>query len=378
MSANRANFGGNDTVPVDSYEFGISPFGCYNMAGNVTEWCLNEMGGRYATTGGSWNDPEYMFHFYGPFPGFYFASSLGFRCVRNSPEAISDQGAMHIDLAEQTPSYSPVDEATFRSFLSHYKYDKKPLEAQIIETVETASWTREKIRFSGIGSDQIIAYLYLPKRATKPYQCINYIPGASIFYTQKVSEEAERALAPHVKSGRAVLAVAPWGALEREWPADYTRPKPNTVGFRELMVRHAIEFSIGLDYLSTRDDVDMAKLAYFGISRGAQRWLVHAAVETRYRSVILIGAGVFEYDQHKLPEVNPTNLVSYIKAPKLLLHGKYDEDSHLERNLRPLYNLLSEPKKLVLFETGHIPPLEVRVPVINQWLDETLGPIRFE
>lgn len=374
---NRANFGGKDTAPVNSHKFGISPYGCYNMAGNITEWCLNAMTGGYATTGGSFADPAYMFFYYGPFPGFFSSRSLGFRCVRNNVETATEQRAMYIDLEKRTPSYSPVDEGTFKSFLSHYKYDKKPLNAQIIETVETDSWIREKIQFAGVGSEQIIAYLFLPKRAAQPYQCINFIPSAGVFYT-RTSEGAERFLGPHIKSGRAVLAVVPWGAVERERGSDYTRPAMNTVGYRELIIRDATEFSIGLDYLSTRDDIDITKVAYLGASLGAQGWLIHAAVEERYRSVVLLGGGVFETDQKKLPEVNPINLVSYITPPKLLVHGKYDEDSRLETNLRPLYNLLSEPKKLVLVESGHIPPLEDRVPVINKWLDETLGPVKFE
>jgi len=52
----RANFNGKETEPVDKYEFGISAFGCYNMAGNVKEWCLNNSTNGYSITGGSWED----------------------------------------------------------------------------------------------------------------------------------------------------------------------------------------------------------------------------------------------------------------------------------------------------------------------------------
>ena len=43
----RANFNGKGTEPVNKYEFGISAFGCYNMAGNVKEWCLNNSSNGY-------------------------------------------------------------------------------------------------------------------------------------------------------------------------------------------------------------------------------------------------------------------------------------------------------------------------------------------
>ncbi|MFQ5823396.1 MAG: protein kinase [bacterium] len=376
----RANFNGKDTKPVDSYEFGISPYGCYNMVGNVKELCLNEIDGGYATTGGSWKDPNYVAYRYGVFPGFYASSSLGFRCVRNSAEATGDQGAMRIDLERRTPSYSPVDETSFKNFLSHYKYDKKPLNAQIIETIETVHWTREKVTIEGIRGDRIIAYLYLPKRATKPFQCINFVAGDDVFYARTTSEHTEWLLAPQMKSGRAVLAVVWWGALEREELGSDVlwRREINTVRYREGMVRSATEFSIGLDYLATRDDIDIDKLAFLGLSGGAHRGVIFPSVENRYRSVIFIGGGLTERDQQRLPEVNPINFVPHIKPPKLVLSGKHDEVLPVNTCVVPLYNLLSKPKQLTLTEGGHIPPLEERVPVINKWLDETLGPVKFE
>jgi len=39
--------GYNKTAPVYKYDRGISPYGCYNMAGNVSEWCFD------------WYDMEY-------------------------------------------------------------------------------------------------------------------------------------------------------------------------------------------------------------------------------------------------------------------------------------------------------------------------------
>ena len=87
----RANFEGSGPEPVDTYGFGIGSYGCYNMAGNVKEWCINAMGEGYAATGGSWEDPAYMFGHYGVFPGLYSSGSLGFRCVYNSGDKSNDQ-----------------------------------------------------------------------------------------------------------------------------------------------------------------------------------------------------------------------------------------------------------------------------------------------
>ncbi|UCE08175.1 MAG: SUMF1/EgtB/PvdO family nonheme iron enzyme, partial [bacterium] len=372
----RANFEGSGTKPVDSYEFGISPYGCYNMAGNIKEWCFNEMSGWYATTGGCWQDPIYTFSQYGLYPGIYTSNTLGFRCVCNFTDTCGDQGAMKINMKLRTPTYSPVDKAAFKSYPSHYNYDKKPLNAQVIEVKETVDWFREKVTFEGVNGDRIIAYLYLPRMVKKPYQCIISAPGGSVYYGTSIPVYTEWLFVPHIKSGRAVFAVVPKGAIERA--PNYVLPPINTVKYRDRIVFQAIEYSLGLDYLSTRYDIDMNKLAYIGVSGTAQLGPIFAAVENRYRSIILIGGGVAEYDIQKLPEVNPINFAPYIKPPKLLLNGKYDEVFSYQTQALPLFNLLSEPKKLVLFNSGHLPPLEERVPVINKWLDDTLGPVRYK
>lgn len=52
------SFGGH-TSPVNQYPHGVSPYGCYDMVGNVSEWCASwyfEMLGPRVIRGGSWNN----------------------------------------------------------------------------------------------------------------------------------------------------------------------------------------------------------------------------------------------------------------------------------------------------------------------------------
>ncbi|HSL82071.1 MAG TPA: SUMF1/EgtB/PvdO family nonheme iron enzyme, partial [Thermoanaerobaculia bacterium] len=71
----RANFGSAGTVPVDAHPFGISPYGAYAMAGNVKEWVANPFGPGRGATGGSWEDPMYLFSEVGALDPFFASES---------------------------------------------------------------------------------------------------------------------------------------------------------------------------------------------------------------------------------------------------------------------------------------------------------------
>ena len=372
----RANFSGKGTMPVDSFEFGISPYGCYNMAGNVAEWCLNAKGDGFFIAGGSWRDPPYLFGDYGVFPGFYSSNSLGFRCVLNSPRAKGDQGATHFPAGEESPAYAPTSEANFSSWLPHYRYDKTPLNATIEEVVETPEWRREKISYNGVQDARTWAYLFLPKSSKRPFQVINYIPGTSAFHSATIPQSVDYLALPHIKAGRAVFAVVLRGYVERKDPLYLPVRDGTSVRFRDQIVYWTTEIRRGLDYLETRPDIDAQKIALWNVSRSA--FVLVAAVEPRYRSVIFEGDGLPKEWLTFLPEANPIFFASHVRAPKLMLNGRYDEQWPFQSAVRPMYNLLREPKRLEVCNCGHIPPAEISAPIINSWLDKTLGPVKHE
>jgi eukaryotic-like serine/threonine-protein kinase len=370
----RANFDGTGTTPVGAYPFGLSAYGAYDMAGNVKEWLRNRSESGRAVTGGSWADPIYVFSEVGSMDARSAAETVGFRCARPAgADRAGAQGDGPLRLVVETPVYHPVDDATFGVLLSHYQYDTRPLDP-VVERLDLPAWTRERIQYDGPAGERVIAYLYLPKAGRPPYQTMVYVPNSTAFFGNHVGASAEDVLGPLVRAGRALFTVVMEGMTEREYPAGHEWPAPNSVAFRDQMVRRATELRLGLDYLETRHDIDAGALAYVGSSWGAGSRLLFAAVDDRFRATVLIGAGIDERVHPTLPEASNINFAPRIRGPKLVVNGAEDEEHPWRTRALPLWNLLSEPKELALFDgVGHLPPAELRIPAIRDFLDRHLG-----
>ena len=369
----RANFLGAGTMPADSMPFGASPFGAYHMAGNVAEWCRNAKPPGYTARGGAWKDAAYAFGLVAGYPGFYSAPTLGFRCAIGGG---GDQGDFDLNAGGFVPEYKPVDDRTFETFRARFDYNnREPLNARVVERVETPDWTREKINYD-VNGKTVPAYLYLPKAFRRPLQVIQFAPPGDVTGGYRtLPHSTEMNLGPLIRAGRAVFTVEMEGFLGRPHPPGWVRPDRTREEFVDFTLANVTEIRRGLDYLETRSDIDRARIALIGISAGGGPGVYASALESRYRAVIFGGTGVTARDALTLPAASRINFVPHISAPKLMLHGRYDEDTSLESEAMPMFKLLREPKRLELYEGSHIPALEIAIPAYTKFLDETMGPV---
>jgi eukaryotic-like serine/threonine-protein kinase len=374
-----SNFGGAGVVPVGSKQ-DMSPWGNYDMAGNVKEWIWNEAeSGKRYVLGGGWDEPTYMFIDPDAQSPFLRAANIGFRCVKYiEPESIpavatAPMPSPRRDLTKE----KPASDVLFQAYRSLYSYDKTALNASVEPYVQDEDdWTAERITYNAAyGNERAIAYLFLPKKAHPPFQTVIFFPGSNALVLRKFSLYTTAALDAVLRSGRAVLYPIYKGTYERGdgMESDVTN---ETSGWRDHVIMWVKDASRAIDYAETRPELDHDKLAYYGYSWGAEMGAIVPAVDPRIK-VCVLALGGLEFHR-SLPEVDTINFISRVKQPVLMLNGRYDFFFPLESTQDPFYQLLGskkDQKKRLLYETGHNIPRNELIKEILNWLDQYLGPV---
>jgi len=360
---------------------GMSPFGVFDLSGNVREWCENAGGsGRYIL-GGGWSDPAYMFSVPYTQNAFDRSEINGVRLVTYLYQEPDMSLAMQ-PLESTSRDFSkeaPVSDVVFEGFRQMYDYDRTPLNARV-ESRDTSSadWTLEKVTFdAAYGHERVAAYLYLPRGHSPPFQTVVYFPGSIA-----IRAGAARRLVPDrwfdffVKNGRAVIWPIYKSTYERGDSLD-SYLADETIFYRDHVLMWAKDMRRAIDYLGTRSDIDSTRLAYYGVSWGGYMGGLLPAVEPRFKASVLFVAGL-EMERGR-PEVEPINFLPRIKIPTIMLNAKYDQIFPTGTAQKPFFQLLGSPpdrKRYVVYEGGHILPRTQLIRESLDWLDKYLGPVR--
>jgi predicted esterase len=366
-----SNFGGQGPGRVGE-RASLSGFGTYDMAGNVREWAWNASGDRRYTLGGAWSDPTYLYTGPDALDPLDRSPILGVRCAvyeTAPPESVfGPLTRVYRDYSKERP----VGDDVFAVYRSYFDYDKGELAAKLESSDERPEhWRIEKVSFAAAyGSERILAQLYVPRSATPPYQAVVYFPPSSANAIRSSEGLGTREFGFLARSGRAVLFPVYQGTFERRLSA---ASGPNAV--RDLVIQRTKDVRRAVDYLESRSDIDRSRVAFYGLSMGANYGALVGAVESRFRTLVLVSGGMSE---GRPPEVSTLNFAPRVRVPVLMENGRHDFNFPLDESQRPLFRLLGTPeadKKHVLFESGHVPPFPDVVRETLDWLDRYLGPV---
>jgi eukaryotic-like serine/threonine-protein kinase len=353
---------------------GLGPFGTLDMAGNVAEWCMNQVDGssmRYIL-GGSWEDPAYRYLDPDGQDPWSRSARFGVRLVRNLGAAESADlpvGRVHGD----PKTVVPAPKALVDVYRRFYAYDRTPLDARV-DSVDDSSpfWRKERVTLDApYGRERLPVNVFLPKYASPPYQAVIVFPSAYALFARS-SELLDYSRFDFImRSGRAAIYPVYQGTYERGG-APIAGPSER----RDWHVQMAKDLFRAVDYLETRSDIDMQKLGYYSLSMGAYFAPIPLALDSRIKAAVIASGGLrFNYP----PEIQPANFAPDVRVPVLLISGKNDFQTPpaVQERLVELLGTPAEHKKWVVLEGGHVPnDYRGLVREALDWYDTYLGPVQ--
>ena len=119
-------------------------------------------------------------------------------------------------------------------------------------------------------------------------------------------------------------------------------PSLDPVGLRDSLVTWRKDLSRSIDYLQTRNDIDSSKLGYLGHSLGAEIAPMMLATERRLAVAVLLSGGLTPVFG-KLPEANAINFLPRVRAPVLMVNGRYDSILPVDSAQEPMFRQLGTP-----------------------------------
>jgi tRNA A-37 threonylcarbamoyl transferase component Bud32/pimeloyl-ACP methyl ester carboxylesterase len=371
--ARLSNFARQGPAKIGSHA-GQSPYGAFDMAGNVREWTWNAVDGRRFILGGDWNDDGDMCMNPENLSPFDRSDTNGFRCIR-SAAAIPEEALATRSLSPvNRTGVPPISESVFRAYAAMFSYEHADAHG-VIEAVEEAEqWRKEKVSFkAAYGDERVIAYLFLPKNAKPPFQTIIYVPTIQAKAFRNADYLELNFIRFLMQSGRAVMYPIYKGTYERGGG----RSSEGNIEARDLLVQWGKDMSRSIDYLETRPDIDAKRLAYYGVSYGTYWGPVFTQIEHRFKTSVLVAGGLSPWIP--APEVDPVYYLPRNTTPILLIAGRTDYLCPVETNQKPVIRLSAagpQDKRHVILNSGHAPsPFQDVIKEVIPWLDRYLGSV---
>jgi serine/threonine protein kinase len=364
-------------VPVRSLD-SMHRYGVIGLAGNVREWLVNATTetNKRLILGGGWNDEPYAFTDGSAQSPWDRSPSNGLRCIRylDPDDETSELTLSFEPLFRDFHAEEVASDEVFSIWLKQFAYDATPLNITIEATEEYDDWRRETITFdAAYGNERMMARLFLPRTGTPPFRTIVFFPGSNALRSESSADFDGGGLDFLLKSGHAVILPIYKSTYERsdDLKSDLS---DMTVQWKEHVIMWAKDLSRSIDYLETREDLDIDHLVYYGNSFGGAMGGILPAIEPRIKSSVLMVAGM-GFDT-SLPEVSPINYISRVTVPTLMINGEFDFWFPVETSQNPFYDLLGTPaehKRHVVFPGSHSVPRTEQIKEMLAWLERYSG-----
>lgn len=278
---------------------------------------------------------------------------------------------------------SALSDEAYEAILQFYQYDEGfPLEAHVVERQEAAAYVREKVVFNGIRDSRVPGYLGLPKAGTGPYPCILLIDGITGSKARWWEDDSwphgGQATRELIAAGFAVFALDAQYHGERIAANDYE--SPGAMYFerhwynrtREMILQTTVEHRRAIDYLATREEIEIERIGVLGHSMGGIVIFALNAAEPRVGASVACVTPLNIWTPRELAVISPFNFARGIdKRPFLMLMGRTDNFYSASEAELLLEMINGDPKELKFYDSGHRLPKEY-IAKAKHWFEEHL------
>ena len=274
----------------------------------------------------------------------------------------------------------PVNDEIFSTYLEFFEYEEAlAFNLDVRETSVEDGIYRERITFQSTSGVDVTADYYRPEGANisngRPH--IIVVHGG----TPKGKDGVKRVVKGLVRSGMNVLAVdmlhfgeRKTGLLKTFKNAEKANKLYNRKSvYLDWVIQTTKDVRRSFDLLKNHYKAESNKIAYLGISRGAEVGFIITGVEKRFGAVALLISGHLDAQETgHLAAACPANYVGRIApTPTFLLNGEFDSDYDATRSVNPLHKLFAGKTDINWVQSGHT-ITEEGLTMMNAWFSKTL------
>lgn len=273
--------------------------------------------------------------------------------------------------------------------LELFAYDRElALKPDVKEAESTAGYNSYLVTYRSARDNRVPGYLVLPKgKEGEKLPCIILMHGLG------GNKTMFKAMWPMLTAqGYALFAIDAANHGDRKGPDTEAIFGVNAYYSRDALAQTVVDLRRAVDYLESRPDIDPNRIGYIGASMGGILGAIFAGVEPRVKApVLLVAGGNYKVLMEKsvlsplraiegqndrvaqalkaMDAVDPVHYVGMISPrPVLFINGDADDVVPPDSN-RALHEAAREPKEIVWYKGGHIPPPTMLVKV-TEWLNK--------
>lgn len=275
----------------------------------------------------------------------------------------------------------PVDDQTFSAYLQFFAYDATlPFQTEVLGSTVEEGIEVEHLRFQSTPGEQVFARLYEPPGGGNRGSVVLLHGGSA---QGKDVQYMVRLASVYARAGYTTLAIDFQHFGERDDGFFQTfaeiekhdRLYNNRPVYLDWVAQTVKDVSRSFDFLVKERGADPKRIVLSGFSRGAVLATIAGAADKRFRAVVLLHVGHFDYyETGHQPAACPANYIGRISPrPLFILSATNDGDFLPETAIKPLQRLAKEPKVIRWTNGTHGFTSDEDLGAVMEWLRRVLG-----